>query len=99
MIRARGDSPPARIFYADIFITAGGPRHRTVQWLPASLPTCSARDKLDRDLTRHALLPSLSDHGPPDDLNMPGGGQPPYNPSPHTVGAIGVINVGANDAC
>lgn len=56
----------------------------------------AVRYQLNKKLTIHGSITNLFNQAPPVDLDTYGGGQLPYNPSDHLVGAIGrSVNVGA----
>ena len=57
----------------------------------------SASYKIDKHWTVHGAVTNLFNQAPPLDLNTYGGGNLPYNPSMHQVGAVGrFVNIGAN---
>ncbi len=56
----------------------------------------SVRYQLNKKLTLHGSITNVFNQAPPVDLDTYGGGQLPYNPSDHLIGAIGrSVNVGA----
>ena len=53
--------------------------------------------KFDKNWSVHLNVTNLFNQAPPVDLNTYGGGNLPYNPSMHQIGAVGrFVNIGAN---